>query len=63
MIEKHQKQDVTAQYSEADIVTGYEYNLDFNIPIKITLPNGLETLYSLNELGDIISSESSEIYS
>ncbi len=61
LLEKRQKQDALAVDSSDDIVTSYEYDLLFNIPTKIILPNGLETSYTLDTSGNIISSISSAI--
>lgn len=61
MIEEREKADPNVPDGSDDIVTAYQYDGIFDVPVQITYPNGLVKDFVLDGSGNILSETSTGI--
>lgn len=59
IIEERQKTNAKAVDNATDLVTTYEYDGVFDVPVKVTLPNGLVKTFALDNSGNVLSQTAS----
>ncbi len=59
--EKREKADANAADASSDLVTAYAYDGTYDVPVSVTMPNGLQKTFVLDNTGSVASESATGI--